>query len=229
MVVIATMVSRNDGSTVPFNVAVAPYDEEEETLLHHQHKQALASHRTITAAHCFLPADNLAYIEVRPEDVLCTKGRHAKSHPGNQYYDSMVQSFRQVYQASNDRNEKGNLTSQVIEDIKNRGGRFLKYNTEKCQWLELSKGLEREKVSHALRSSRRHDSFRSSGGGKKSFFNASSSSLESSCSEPMPNESGKDERLNKYYRIQQKILQKMFDQSDDASELSLASSKGKTE
>ena len=99
-------------------------------------------------------ATTTAPIELRPEDVICTKGRITRNHPGNVKYDSLIQHSRDRYQACQFRGDKTRITNDVIESVKQAGGRFLKYDTDTGVWIELTRALEREKVSHALRSSK---------------------------------------------------------------------------
>jgi hypothetical protein len=75
------------------------------------------------------------------QDQSCTHGR-------------IIETYREVYQNADCRDQKTNITCSVIAKIHNRGGRFLKLNEETEVWEQVSEQYAREKVSHALRSAK---------------------------------------------------------------------------
>jgi len=92
--------------------------------------------------------------DIRNHDVLCGRQRHCHEHAGNKRFRAMVQHYRQQYQSSNRRDEKSILTRAIIDDIRRKGGRFLKYNPTHRTFVPLDEANTYEKVSHALRSAR---------------------------------------------------------------------------
>lgn len=163
---------------------------------------------------------------LRPEDVICTKGRITKNHPGNMRYDAMIQQNRERYQACQFRGDKTRITHEIIDTVTESGGRFLKFDSESREWSELTKNLQREKVSHALRSSRR--SSLSSTGKTNKRRASSSSSRGSVTSASLGNvvvdtttdntmTSEENERVQAVFRAQQEILRRYHLQAEDES------------
>ena len=165
-------------------------------------------------------------MSLRPEDVVCTKGRITKNHPGNMRYDAMIQQNKERYQACQFRGDKTRITHEIIDTVTESGGRFLKFDAESREWSELTKSLQREKVSHALRSSRR-SSLSSTGKANKRRASASSSrgSITSATSETVAVDatavstmtSEETERVQAVYRAQQEILRRYHLQAEDES------------
>ena len=151
--------------------------------------------------------------DLRPEDVICSKGRTTKSHPGNMRYDTLIQQNRERYQACQCRGDKTRITHEIIQEVTQSGGRFLKFDPDARQWSELNQDLQREKVSHALRSCRRA-SFSAAAKQNKSSGGSSSRSLGSkdsgeTATAPTAGDTmspQERERLRVVYNIQQNIL-----------------------
>ena len=152
----------------------------------------------------------LAGFELRPADVICTKRRITRGHPGNMSYDSIIQKSRDRYQACQLRGDKTRITDEVITLIKNSGGRFVKYYAEAKMWTEISTALEREKVSHALRSSKSPMIKR------RKQIQARPATPECTISNAAPEMNLKpNERLRIVYHVQQEILNRMRLESDN--------------
>jgi hypothetical protein len=91
---------------------------------------------------------------VFPNDVLCGRDKISHAHMGNKHFRRIIETYREVYQNADCRDQKTNITCSVIAKIHNRGGRFLKLNEETEVWEQVSEQYAREKVSHALRSAK---------------------------------------------------------------------------
>jgi hypothetical protein len=89
--------------------------------------------------------------EVRNEDVLLGRGRGNERHPGNQYYLSLLQAYQESYNSTESRNEKTRIVNKVIDTVTQRGGRFIKFDHQACEYVEADSAMMHVKTSHALR------------------------------------------------------------------------------
>jgi hypothetical protein len=87
-------------------------------------------------------------------DVLCGRDKVSHAHTGNKHFRRVIETFREVYQKADCRDQKTNITCSVIAKIHSYGGRFLKLNEDTGVWEEVGDQYAREKVSHALRSAK---------------------------------------------------------------------------
>jgi hypothetical protein len=77
-------------------------------------------------------------------------------HPGNQYFRSLVQKHRQRYFFSR-RQEKKKIASQIIDGVREAGGRFLRRSqasdglNEINVWVEIDEERAYQKCCQALR------------------------------------------------------------------------------
>jgi hypothetical protein len=93
--------------------------------------------------------------DVRPTDVFCSRDKASHSHPGNKRFRQLIVRYREQYQNLNQREEKTQLTNDIVNAIKNNGGRFLKQHESIADcWYEVNYTVAHEKVSHALRSAK---------------------------------------------------------------------------
>lgn len=99
-------------------------------------------------------APTLAKIGVTENDVLFGKGGDIADHIGNLKYRNLVDRFIPAYEPSN-RREKTVIADNIIQLVKDSGGRFLKLvaNDEGkiVQWEEASQSLARKKTTHTFR------------------------------------------------------------------------------
>jgi hypothetical protein len=91
---------------------------------------------------------------VKAVDVLCGRDKVSHSHIGNKRFRRIIESFREQYQHAESRDQKTQISSQVIDMIHKDGGRFMKLEESTGLWEEVGSQYEREKVSHALRSAK---------------------------------------------------------------------------
>ena len=83
------------------------------------------------------------------EDVIL--GRGNKNHYGNMRFREIIDSHREQYEAS-DKAGKTSISELIVQQVKERGGRFLKNDVG--GWTELSDAAARYKVSHRFRNMR---------------------------------------------------------------------------
>jgi hypothetical protein len=84
-------------------------------------------------------------------DVLSGRNKLNRRHTGNRYYQRLIARFLCFFEGARDKGDQNEVVNEVMEAIRQSGGRFLKWNTEKNQWIELTIERVNEKVSHALR------------------------------------------------------------------------------
>ena len=97
-------------------------------------------------------------------DVLCGRGAGVNRHTGNIIFRDLVASHRKVYKNARTKKLKSSISRSVVDEIHERGGRFLKrantsYNdhmlaveqSNPFQWIEIDTEKAVEKASQALR------------------------------------------------------------------------------
>lgn len=82
-------------------------------------------------------------------DVLCGQSRVCANHPGNKYFQEVLDRFASTYDRATSKQEKMCMTKEIVSKIHDSGGRFLKKKSG--VWEEISTVAARDKVSHALR------------------------------------------------------------------------------
>lgn len=88
--------------------------------------------------------------DVSEHDVLCGRGGATNVHPGNRYFRSLINKFRDQYLRSR-KIDKPHISRAIVTEIRNRNGRFLKKDEKLGLWFEIGDDLAREKTSQALR------------------------------------------------------------------------------
>ena len=88
------------------------------------------------------------------KDVLVGRGKPYQVHPGNLVLGELIAKYYNRYQVGN-KKEKAQVCFDVIKEVQDTGGRFLKKNTDinPDMWEEFSLSVAREKVAHAFRTS----------------------------------------------------------------------------
>ena len=86
-----------------------------------------------------------------PCDVLLGRGKLIQEHTGNLRYRHIVESHTEQYERCS-KTEKTQLASEIVQIVKDRGGRFLKKIDE--GWVEANAETVRDKVSHSFRNRR---------------------------------------------------------------------------
>lgn len=82
-------------------------------------------------------------------DVLCGQSRSCAAHDGNKRFQAVLDMYAPKYSSVHSKQEKMNLTKEIVACITTSGGRFLKLKGG--EWQEISTVAARDKVSHALR------------------------------------------------------------------------------
>lgn len=83
-------------------------------------------------------------------DILCGQSRVCANHPGNKFFQSVLDDFAYRYERATSKQEKMCMTKEIVSRIHNNRGRFLKQKKDGT-WEEISTVAARDKVSHALR------------------------------------------------------------------------------
>lgn len=88
-------------------------------------------------------------------DVIFRSGKSYMSHPGNMMFRELIEHHINEHNvATQDR--KKNLTWQVIEEVENKGGRFLEYDRDVGTWTELTdRSVIRHKIATYFKEFRR--------------------------------------------------------------------------
>lgn len=93
------------------------------------------------------------------QDVICAKGRDAKMHPGNKFLRACIISQLEEYRTSTSRAERSFVVSQIIKQVQQRGGLFVR--KVKGGWADIGSANSREKVGATFRDFL-HEHYRSS-------------------------------------------------------------------
>jgi len=83
-------------------------------------------------------------------DILCGQSRVCANHPGNQFFQRVLDDYTFPYNVATTKQEKMQMTKAIVASIHERGGRFLKQRKDGV-FEEISTVAARDKVSHALR------------------------------------------------------------------------------
>jgi hypothetical protein len=84
------------------------------------------------------------------KDVLLGRGGHARHHIGNLYYLKVKTDLQDRYFKAKC-SEKTRISQELVDIVRGRGGRFLKYNKFVGKWYEVENDMARGKASQALR------------------------------------------------------------------------------
>lgn len=92
-----------------------------------------------------------SYFYPTPKDVIMGRGRPYVSWPGNVRLPKLVSKYIYQYtKASNSRNGKSAVAMEVVDAVRQEGGRFL-YRGQNGYWQEASDQKARDKVSQIFR------------------------------------------------------------------------------
>ena len=94
----------------------------------------------------------LRQLELHENDILCTKDKSLRNHPGNCLFRAHIDKILPTYKLTKSKLEKMNITKRVVHDLKmNHKVRFVKFDEETASWIEVDSNIAREKVGHAIR------------------------------------------------------------------------------
>jgi hypothetical protein len=84
-----------------------------------------------------------------PTDILCGKDKTYELHFGNQLYRDMINSYALQYAMTNVKQDKMNMTAEIVSKLTESGSRFLR--PMDGRWEMINTSAARDKTSHALR------------------------------------------------------------------------------
>jgi len=96
------------------------------------------------------PSPSEVITQVMESDVLCGRGGETNHHPGNITYRALVKRFQPLYIISK-RRDKPRIAEKIVRTVRQRGGRFLKKDSNSSSWKDVGNTKAREKTSQALR------------------------------------------------------------------------------
>eukprot|EP00547_Thalassionema_nitzschioides_P004648 CAMPEP_0194214202 /NCGR_PEP_ID=MMETSP0156-20130528/15339_1 /TAXON_ID=33649 /ORGANISM="Thalassionema nitzschioides, Strain L26-B" /LENGTH=202 /DNA_ID=CAMNT_0038942421 /DNA_START=123 /DNA_END=731 /DNA_ORIENTATION=+ len=89
--------------------------------------------------------------EITDKDVICERGGKSNRHAGTKRYRGMIEQHKAEYQSLTAKIAKTNLSRNIIAQIQNTGGRFLKKDDVSQNYFVISPVETTKKVSQALR------------------------------------------------------------------------------
>jgi len=111
-------------------------------------------HQTHHPNYAYRTVSDVEVSAPRPDDVICGRGGKANTHPGNISFREEAKKLRTWYESSS-KSEKFTISAFLVDVVRERGGRFLKRDSEvKGGWLEADSDDVRKKASQALREGR---------------------------------------------------------------------------
>ncbi|CAB9510725.1 expressed unknown protein [Seminavis robusta] len=96
------------------------------------------------------PGPAYEIIEPGDTDVLMGRGGKNNQHVGNERLRDMARAIRDKYKASSKKG-KSNLSRDLVQQVRDLPGRFLKRNPVTNEWEDVGDEIAREKVSQVLR------------------------------------------------------------------------------
>lgn len=90
------------------------------------------------------------YVQYTDSDVLCQRGGLANKHPGNHRYLTAKDAMQPVYLATPKAGRTA-VAQRLVDQVRQWGGRFLKYDTVHQAWYEIHNHTARTKCGQALR------------------------------------------------------------------------------
>jgi len=97
-----------------------------------------------------IPKDKEFVDSYTDEDVLFGRGGRSNHHPGNKIYRDLVTKTQTTYRQS-DKHQKTKIAISVVENIQQRGGRFLELDKATQRWYVVPQLTARRKAGQALR------------------------------------------------------------------------------
>jgi hypothetical protein len=84
-------------------------------------------------------------------DVKCGRGKPAEDHAGNRWYLEMVKARRTAHNEAKSQLSKRVVAEEVVDLVRNRGGRFLKQDPGTRLWNDIGSDKAIAKAGQALR------------------------------------------------------------------------------
>ncbi|KAL7570686.1 hypothetical protein ACA910_017811 [Epithemia clementina (nom. ined.)] len=98
------------------------------------------------ASRCYTP---------KAADVILGRGKGAYQNEGNRRLQDLVAFYLPAYRAAKTNQEKINITTLIVESVKQNGGRFLSEKVKDGEIIEVCDQKARIKVAQAIRHQRR--------------------------------------------------------------------------
>mmetsp|Transcript_8324 Transcript_8324/g.23960 ORF Transcript_8324/g.23960 Transcript_8324/m.23960 type:complete len:584 (-) Transcript_8324:216-1967(-) len=96
--------------------------------------------------------DNAKGIEFPTEHcVLLGRGRTFQTHPGNLKLAALIESCMNWHKIAGRYGEKATISKEILQTIRQNGGRFLKRDAAKQMWVEVAESVAFEKVMYGFR------------------------------------------------------------------------------
>jgi len=99
----------------------------------------------------FATFPDVSSVAIRPNDVLCGRGKVSFTHSGNRRFRHIISQSVDEYKSATSKWEKSLVAAKLVNLIQASGGRFLKQKRGDDAWYELSSSESKSKVSHAIR------------------------------------------------------------------------------
>lgn len=90
------------------------------------------------------------FSETKDADVLSGRGGGTNLHPGNRFFRQLIVSHSNAYDEAT-KSKKPLVARDVVQQIRQRGGRFLRKDSKDGLFYEIGDDLAREKASQAFR------------------------------------------------------------------------------
>jgi hypothetical protein len=90
-------------------------------------------------------------VELHDNDVTCGRGKPAEDHAGNKWYLDRVKERRIAYNQAKSQLSKRLVAEEVVDLVRNRGGRFLKQDPGTKLWKDVGNDKAIAKTGKALR------------------------------------------------------------------------------
>ena len=104
--------------------------------------------RAIAERQCRPSSSSIGVLEC---DVLLGRGKLIHTHPGNILYRKAIKARSRLYQREENQGGKQEIAVEVIQEVRDRGGRFLRPSGDNGNWEECPGSVVRTKVKQALR------------------------------------------------------------------------------
>ena len=105
---------------------------------------------------CESPAKPYVIYDPLPNDVLMGRGKPIQERPGNVRFREMLHKRIDKYEQCEGGFKSKSVSAYIVRILKEEGGRFLKELDDGAGWVEVDEATARTKVSHLIRSRRRH-------------------------------------------------------------------------
>ena len=94
----------------------------------------------------------LRQLELQDNDILCTKDKSLRNHPGNCFFRAHIDKLWPTYKQSKSKLERMKFTKMIVDNLKlTHKVRFVKFDEETASWIEVDSMVAREKVGQAIR------------------------------------------------------------------------------